>query len=65
MKASSPKESDETESVFVDKTLAHAQEFTSVFRRLVQSKRFLAELGLDVRELIVEFGAQSVAIPAI
>ena len=38
------------------------EEFATVFKRLVQSKQFLAELDADVREGVVRFGAHSLAM---
>lgn len=38
------------------------EDYSSVFKRLVQSKQFLATLNEDVREKIVRFGAESIVL---
>lgn len=52
-------EADSVESVFIHGMLGRIDEFSDVFERLVQSKRFLNSLDRDVREGVVRFGADS------
>ena len=42
--------------------ITRIEEYETVFKRLVQSKQFLADLDANVREGVVRFGAHSLAI---
>lgn len=53
---------DSEELVYLQSVMARLDEFQRVFRRLVQSKRFLDSLDRDVREGVVRFGVSSLEI---
>ncbi len=58
-------EGDQVESIFVNGMLERVEEFREVFSGLVESKEFLSNLDLKVREDVVRFGAMNVEIQEI
>lgn len=55
-------ETDPMETVLVEGMLSRLEEFSGVFRRLVQSKQFLADLDQDVRAKVIDFGVRSLEL---
>ena len=52
-------DADPVEAAFLNSMLARLQEYSTIFKRMVQSKQFLVGLDKDVRAEIVRFSDQS------
>lgn len=57
-------DADPQDSAILGEMSIRLEEYVSVFKKLVQSKQFLAGLDKDVREEIVRFGAYSLKLQA-